>query len=654
MGYLKAAIGILSILLIIVTLFMYYSFNPDEELNLAANDFYFGDIKSSDTILNSLQSSLAPMQFQLYKSYISREQNNIDLSITQLEMAEKDALDHANFPLLLEIYINQTFNAFLTNNQKLFTKSLTNAAKFGGPNQDWVRLFNGIAGYKHKDFAKALSNINIDAPPAPLSSWMKKAFQNTFTHFWYFKHIVLANIELDNIIVAQNLIQSEFPNLSGQELDEAMFLMGYSYVKAASDQAPAESIPLYKQALGYLSKVDVSELKYHIECRAMVDILNRQVARIIESGDYQILPFYLQMLDNWKAKNDIEKIKKTLLDQFNRSITLGVLDQSKELFNVLRYIIPEGTERRTLEEMLLESIAKETLENLDQYARSGQMFTNDPLYINLSEDSNNSSFNDPLLELNPIQTLIENALQDHKVNVEFKIEYSIDLQNALKQIRNYLNKYPNISQAYVLMGEIYFLLGQLNESSKAYEKAIQLDPKNPLIYRYLSLVYEEAGQYQDAILLLLQALKFAPKNAEIWEELAELYVKTGNELDALPSFLEALNLDPENYHLLLTLGLLQVRLELPEEARQNLFKFLEFEPDNQAALTGLLKSLYNPLLNVRPADITSLEKERKEIYNRLSQIDPDSANQILESYQGPPSINAPPPEPEPNLPILPQ
>ena len=42
-------------------------------------------------------------------------------------------------------------------------------------------------------------------------------------------------------------------------------------------------------------------------------------------------------------------------------------------------------------------------------------------------------------ELLPAQKLIENALSDSKVNPQFKIEHSSDLQKALQVLNGYMN-----------------------------------------------------------------------------------------------------------------------------------------------------------------------------------------------------------------------
>lgn len=652
MFYIKAAIVIVFALLIALILAMMASFNPEKELNRALDLYNKGDIPASEEALSRLQSSLAPMQYHLYMAYLARASSDIEQSNKELGIAEKDAIDHANFAILLEIILNEAYNAYLTHNKKALSEAVKKAIKFGGPNQDWVLLFRGLLEYQNGEYGKALSAWKLDASRVPLSAWMQKSFESTFTPLWFDVRIARSNIEEGKISVARQLLEEQIPHLTGDDLSPVLFLMGYSYAKEAADKDPLKAVAYYKLAASYFKKTPFLSELYSEEREILIAQVSLQVDQMLQGSDYKDLPYYLVLLDSWQARQELDKAKELLLNHFNRSITVDSSIAAEEIYAILRVLIPEGAERQGLEKSLQEVVNKKNLENLDHYARTSLFLKDQTDPSLLPEAEGNKQFLlDPTAELLPIHELIVNAVADHKINPNFRVERSVDLQKALKLLSDYVENHHDIPQALVMLGQVRYLLGDFAGAAKAYQEAIKLEPRDPVTYRYAALVYEAVYQFQDATLLLLQALKYAPKNADIWEQLAYLYLKTGNELDALPSFKEALRIDPERYELYLTLGYLQVNLEMPEDAIQNLQKFLTQQPENKEALRLMLMSLYNPLFNVEIEELAEYEKRREEIYQRLYLIAPKDAEKIRKGYRPPPPVISPPPEPEPDLPF---
>lgn len=655
MAYIKAAITIVLSLLMILLFIMVATFNSDDELNKALGLYLDGHPAEAEQVLERVEASLAPMQYYLYKAYTERAQNELSLSTQDLELAEKDASMHANFPLLLEILLNEAFNAYISQNKEALDKAVKKAMKFGGPNEGWVLLFRGIVEYQKGNYEKALAVWHLDATRPPLSAWMKKPFEDLFTKYWLIMRVAKSNIESGRIPFARQLLQEEIPFATGEALDDLLFLMGYSYAKESIGKPLLEVSPYYQLAESYFAKIPFQSDRYKVGREAIVKQVLSLIQEMIQSGGLKEISYYLILLDKWKATAEVNDVKKQLLNEFNRSIAIGSVRNAEEIYFVLRSIIPEGTERQSLESSLQEAVGKTTLDSLEQYARAGKLFVEQVEKLpSVSSEGIQEDIFDPSKALIPIQTILETVLNDSKVSAKFNVEHSIDLQKALKALNAFVADHNEIPLAYIMLGQVRYLLGDLSGAAKAYEAAIFLDQKDPLPYRYMALVYEEANQSQDSILLLLQALKYAPKSADIWEQLADLYLQTGNELDALPSYREALHIDPSRKDLYLSLGRLQVKLEMPEEASANLKKYLSEHPDNVEALKLLLMSLYNPLLNVDFKAISALEKERSEIYRRLYKLAPEDADKIRKGYRAPPPVVSPPPEPEPNLPYLPQ
>lgn len=652
MKYVKVLIVASFSLLLLLLALMFFAPRPEEQLNQVLNDYLKGDIKGAEEKLTPLANTLSPMHYDLYQAYLARANNNLEKSTKDLISAEKDAIKGANFPLITEIYLNEALNAYLTGENNALALAVKGAEKFGGPNLDWVLLFRGILAYNQGKYDQALTQWKSVGSRVPLSPWMNLAFSTIFTDYWFLIKTAYSNIEDGNITAARQSLEGAVSRLSGEQLEDVFFLIGLSYAKEAEIQGPVEAIPYYQEALSYFKKVPFQSERYENKRKLLIDRADFQMENLLQGSDYKNLPFYLTMFQALHAEARLEKVKISLMDQFQRALVLGSLNEVQDIYNVLLVIVPEKDLPSPLKVALEERKSKETLETLDQEVRTGQLF---------------STFTDPVLESQPVKSdgnlkekvqaadvLLKKALKDHFINSQFNVEHSTDLRKAHRLLNNVVEHNKNTIEIYIMLGQVRYLLGDFAGAVEAYESALRLNPRNPEIYAYQALVYEAVNQSEDAILVLLQGLQYSPKNAEIWEQLADLYLVTGNEIDALPSYREAMRLDPENPELYLALGRLQVDLEVPEDARENLKKYLVWYPDSHEGLKLLLSSLYNPLLNIQMSDIETLDKERADIYERLYKIDPAGAEKIRNSYQAPPTVATPPPQPEPDLPFLPQ
>lgn len=124
-------------------------------------------------------------------------------------------------------------------------------------------------------------------------------------------------------------------------------------------------------------------------------------------------------------------------------------------------------------------------------------------------------------------------------------------QTPLTLWRDVVEKSPNKARGYVNLGHEQFNLfkqekqtGSVSEKSSKYlndalqnfEKAIQLDPKQPDAYTNLSLVYYELNRGDEAISVLKQAIKLDPENPERYLKLADMYYRLSMHREAVEYF----------------------------------------------------------------------------------------------------------------------
>jgi predicted Zn-dependent protease len=71
-------------------------------------------------------------------------------------------------------------------------------------------------------------------------------------------------------------------------------------------------------------------------------------------------------------------------------------------------------------------------------------------------------------------------------------------EDAVPLFKKALEVDPDNANAYVQLGRAYHVIKNFKETRFALEEAIQINPYNPLIYRFLSDAYSALGEQEKA------------------------------------------------------------------------------------------------------------------------------------------------------------
>jgi adenylate cyclase len=105
---------------------------------------------------------------------------------------------------------------------------------------------------------------------------------------------------------------------------------------------------------------------------------------------------------------------------------------------------------------------------------------------------------------------------------------------------------PNCAACYVWLATVHNYLGKPEESIKLVEKALRLDPQNPVnALSILGWSYEVARQYDEAIMNLKKALALNPHFFVAHLTLISAYGQSGREEEARAEAAEVLRLSPK-------------------------------------------------------------------------------------------------------------
>jgi len=113
---------------------------------------------------------------------------------------------------------------------------------------------------------------------------------------------------------------------------------------------------------------------------------------------------------------------------------------------------------------------------------------------------------------------------------------SADNRHDLNGAENYYKKAielnPNLADAYMGLGGIYYEKGDYGLELLNYRKATILDTKNSDDFYYLATALEDNGNYKEAITTFEKALKLKPDNKDALHDLGILYLTQGDESKA--------------------------------------------------------------------------------------------------------------------------
>lgn len=107
---------------------------------------------------------------------------------------------------------------------------------------------------------------------------------------------------------------------------------------------------------------------------------------------------------------------------------------------------------------------------------------------------------------------------------------------------------PNseLVSAYYGLAHTYLAQEKAEDAVATLEKAIEVDPQNPLLYRDLGFIAFQSNNMEAAEMFFIKALELAPQDIELYKTLVNLYVGIGDIEKATALYEDALLANPNN------------------------------------------------------------------------------------------------------------
>jgi serine/threonine-protein kinase len=123
-------------------------------------------------------------------------------------------------------------------------------------------------------------------------------------------------------------------------------------------------------------------------------------------------------------------------------------------------------------------------------------------------------------ELDPVSSIIARDL----ARVHY---FRQDFEAALDQCDHTIELNPHFSPAYWILGLVQEQRGEFDESVAAFQRAIQISPRSPIMQAALGRTLALSGKHQDALSILEELHKLAEKRYVSPFELASLHFALG-------------------------------------------------------------------------------------------------------------------------------
>lgn len=138
---------------------------------------------------------------------------------------------------------------------------------------------------------------------------------------------------------------------------------------------------------------------------------------------------------------------------------------------------------------------------------------------------------------------MEDSLNISLLDKAIELQKNGNLEEALSCYKTVIKYDPNNSEAFHLLGTIYYQKNDLNKAIFYFKQAIDLNDRNYLALNSLALIYTEMANAQTAEPLLQKAISINPAHAESFFNLGNLLLLTNKIQDAFTNFIKAFELD---------------------------------------------------------------------------------------------------------------
>lgn len=160
----------------------------------------------------------------------------------------------------------------------------------------------------------------------------------------------------------------------------------------------------------------------------------------------------------------------------------------------------------------------------------------------------------------------------------YQLQSAGQLEEALQLYQQELEQHPDHSDTLYLCGVIYGQQKSYHQAIECIEKAIQLNPQQPIYFYNLANSYKAINEFETAIIHYKKALALNPEYGEVYYQLGKLLKDMDFFGDARQFLTQAIHYKPEEYRAHYHLGEIAQERQNFQQAILAYQKVLELKP----------------------------------------------------------------------------
>jgi len=176
------------------------------------------------------------------------------------------------------------------------------------------------------------------------------------------------------------------------------------------------------------------------------------------------------------------------------------------------------------------------------------------------------------------------------------------------------------------LGSQLFQLERFEEARLKFRKLIELQPRNAAAYTRLAMAAEATDRNDEFESSLGLAMEIDPNNPEMLRYLGKLNLEQERFYDAGCAFTRLAELEPKNPDNLLAMGVCLFRGGQAEIARETFERVLELDPENSLALTNITQIENEPTTEIE-------SKTNESPYDALDAVESDVEGILIHAHQ---------------------
>ena len=180
----------------------------------------------------------------------------------------------------------------------------------------------------------------------------------------------------------------------------------------------------------------------------------------------------------------------------------------------------------------------------------------------------------------------QSTLSQKQINSVINLYSNGHYQGAIDQIKILNKSYPNVPFLFNLIGACYKGLGQIEESAKMFQVAIDLKDDYAEAHKNLGIVFNDLKENKNAISSFQKSLSLDKNQPDVYNNLGTSFKKNNQLKDAIKYFEKAISLNPSFVEALNNLGVVFFEMARFHSAIEFYQKALDLDP-------GYTESHYN-------------------------------------------------------------